>query len=249
MQVIVDEHVVGYDRTGHGPIVVLLHGWGAHRGSMAILAKELAERYDVVSVDVPGFGESERPDSTWSLANYAEWLTLFLDKLNISKVYGLIGHSNGGAIAIKAVGSGLAVNRLILLGASGIRNRENGKKLLLQSAAKAGKIATRMLPQSTRMSIRKKWYKKIGSELYDRQGMESTFKKVVAEDLLVDAAMIPSKTLLLYGSEDKATPPTYGQLYQKVIEDSELHIIESAGHYSFIDQPKAVTEYIEKFLL
>jgi pimeloyl-ACP methyl ester carboxylesterase len=212
------------------------------------LAGILAKNYEVYVVDVPGFGESERPDSAWSLEEYSQWLREFLGKIKIPKLYGLIGHSNGGAIAVKSVAGGLPVEHLVLLGASGVRNRERGKKLFLNSIAKTGKVATRVLPKKTRQKIRNRWYDKIGSELYAHKGMEASFKKVVAEDLLIEAAMISAPTLLIYGTEDKATPPLYGHMYASVIEQSQFHSIESAGHYVFLDAPKDVTELIENFL-
>lgn len=249
MNVIVDGKPVGYDKTGKGKVVLLLHGWGADRTSLASMVKSLASSYTVIAVDVPGFGESTRPDSAWGLAEYAEWLRAFMGKIGVKDIYALVGHSNGGAIAIKAVSSGtVTTKKLVLIGASGVRNREKGKKLFLASVAKSGRVATAILPKKVKKGIRTRWYRRIGSELYDRPGMEDSFKKVVAEDLLIDAAMIDAPTLLLYGSEDRATPPMYGKMYQQVIDGSSMHIIDGAGHYSFVDDPKTVNSYIQDFL-
>lgn len=249
MQLVYDDKIVGYDVLGEGKVLLMLHGWGANRSSLLPMAKELAKNYKVILLDVPGFGESERMAHAWGLSEYAQWLTGVLKKLKLSSIYAVIGHSNGGAIAIKTLSGGLlATNKLVLLGASGVRNRENGKRLFLKSVSKTGKLATRVLPERTRNKLRSKWYKRIGSELYEQRGMEATFKKVVAEDLLVDAAMIDAPTLLIYGTNDKATPLVYGKMYHEVIEGSRLVTVENAGHYSFIDQPKQVTGCIKEFL-
>jgi len=248
MTIIVGGKAVGYDRIGKGRYVaVLLHGWGSNRKSMGAVAKELSSKYTVISIDVPGFGESERPSEVWGLGEYASWLSACLEKLNVAP-HILVGHSNGGAIAIKAVSLGLAVDNLILIGASGIRNREYGKKLFYKTVAKTGKAATAVLPKSVRTRIRGKWYGAIGSELYDSAGMEKFFKKVTSEDLLIDSAMLGVPTLLIYGSEDRATPPLYGRLYHESIEDSTLSIVEGAGHYVFVDKPEQTMKLIQDFL-
>lgn len=249
MQVIVQNKVVSYDRVGpKKSTVLLLHGWGADRNSLSSISKSLSDLYDVINVDVPGFGASERPDQTWGLGEYAEWLNEFMRKLELTKLYCLLGHSNGGAIAIKAVSSGLNVERLVLIGASGIRNRERGKKLFFKSVAKTGKVATAALPKKIQSKVRSKWYKTIGSELYESPGMEEFFKKVTSEDLLVDSAMISVPTMLIYGADDRATPPLYGQLYGQTIEQSTLYVVDGAGHYVFIDQPKKVISLILSYL-
>lgn len=248
MTIIVDNKAVGYDCKGKGKqVVVLLHGWGANRRSLDAVAKELSSKYTVISLDVPGFGESERPDEIWGLGEYASWLSACLAKLKVEP-YVLVGHSNGGAIAIKAVSLGLAVEKLVLIGASGIRSRENGKKMFYKTVAKTGKVATAVLPKSVRKRIRGKWYDSIGSELYDTAGMEEFFKKVTSEDLLIDSAMLGVPTLLIYGSEDKATPPLYGRLYHESIDDSTLQIVEGAGHYVFVDKPAQTLALIKDFL-
>lgn len=249
MQVIIAGKIVAYDSLGTAKrSVLMLHGWGSNRQSMSALAKALSADYHVVSVDVPGFGESERPESIWGLSEYADWITKLLEKLEIKKLYGLVGHSNGGAIAIKLASTGYPIEKLILLGASGVRGRERGRQLLYKAIAKTGKKATIILPKKLQTNVRKKWYKKIGSELYDVPGMEGSFKKVTSEDLVIEATMISVPTLLVYGSEDMATPVTYGQAYSQVIEGSQLDVVEGAGHYSFIDKPKEVTSLIVEFL-
>lgn len=248
MQCIVDNHIVGYDISGTGKAVLLLHGWGANRKSLVALSESLSKTYKVINLDVPGFGESEKPDAPWGVTDYADWLTRFLSKIDQKDLYACLGHSNGGAIAIKLVSNGFPLQKLVLVAASGIRKRGTGKKLFYKAVSKTGKAATIVLPKKLKRSLRDKWYKKIGSELYHAPGMEESFKKVTREDLLLEANMISCPTLLLYGSLDDATPVLFGRMYHEVIENSELDIIEGAGHYSFIDKPELVKSRIQGFL-
>lgn len=249
MQVILGSGPVGYDDLGKGQkVVIMLHGWGANRKSLTPLATQIAKKFRVLLVDVPGFGESAKPPTTWGLEEYASFVSEFVKKLKISQVYAVVGHSNGGAIAVKLVAGGFDTEKLILLGASGVRKREKGKKLLYKVIAKTGKKATIVLPKRVRTKIRNKWYDRIGSELYHVPGMEAIFKKITKEDLVIDSAMINAKTLLIYGAEDQATPPVFGKIFHETIEGSELDIVEGAGHYSFVDKPTVVTKRVLDFL-
>lgn len=250
MQVIINDKIVGYDilSPGSKKTVLYIHGWGANRHSLEALAKSVPNTRAIL-VDVPGFGESYPPDTAWGLDEFAGWLVEFLDKLKITHIDAIVGHSNGGAIAIKLVASGrLQPAKLVLMGASGIRSREQVRKKTLKALSQSGKIATRILPKKARTKLKSKWYKVIGSEALDTRNMEPSFRKVVAEDMVLEAAMISSSTLLIYGSDDKATPLRYGQIYHEVIEGSKLQVVEGAGHYSFIDKPAVVSDAVKEFL-
>ena len=85
----------------------------------------------MVAVDLPGFGGSEAPPAAWDLDDYAAFLEAFLRKLALDWPYAIIGHSNGGALAIRALSSGtLKADKLVLLAASGVRTggQANGQR-------------------------------------------------------------------------------------------------------------------------
>jgi pimeloyl-ACP methyl ester carboxylesterase len=57
----IDQLTINYEAVGDGPVVVLLHGWGGCIASMGPIREALRAQNTVVSVDLPGFGESETP--------------------------------------------------------------------------------------------------------------------------------------------------------------------------------------------
>jgi pimeloyl-ACP methyl ester carboxylesterase len=116
MNVIVKGHSVHYTRTGNGPIVVLLHGWGDSHKTFSGLESSLKQKYQVIAVDLLGFGASEPPKETYTLEKYAQFVADFLRKIGEESVFAFIGHSNGGAIAIRGLSSGiLHSDKLVLL--------------------------------------------------------------------------------------------------------------------------------------
>lgn len=89
--------------SGPGSTVVFLHGWALSDRTYRHSLGPLAERGHVVLAPaLPGFrGTAQLPGDQVSLAGYAAWVTDFLDALGVHEPVTLVGHSFGGAVAIK----------------------------------------------------------------------------------------------------------------------------------------------------
>jgi pimeloyl-ACP methyl ester carboxylesterase len=101
---------------GAGDPVVCLHGLGGTKASFLPTVAALADGFRVIAVDLPGFGESDKPLAASYDARYFAWqVTALLDELGIERAH-LIGNSMGGRVAIEV---GLVaperVDRLALL--------------------------------------------------------------------------------------------------------------------------------------
>lgn len=85
---------------GKGPVILLLHGWGQNKEMMRPLSSLLKKDYTCISIDMPGFGNSEFDDSK-NIKEYATTIHDFLlNKLNIKVSY-IVGHSFGGKVALE----------------------------------------------------------------------------------------------------------------------------------------------------
>jgi pimeloyl-ACP methyl ester carboxylesterase len=248
MHIVIDELAANYAVSGKGKTLLLLHGWGDSLATFRALQKELGKSFRVVSLDLPGFGGSEPPKTAWGLDEYARFVARFIDKSGIEPDV-LIGHSNGGAIIIRGVGSKmLSAERLVLLAASGIRDRYKGRKKVVRLAAKAGRAASRVLPRSQQKRLKRAFYDRIGSDLLVAEHLQETFKKVVEDDVQTDAAKISQPSLLIYGSADKATPVEYGETYVQLMQDARLITIDGAGHFVHHEQSGRILDEIKRFI-
>lgn len=249
MQVVVDSLMTSYEKVGNGSVVLMLHGWGDTRGTFLELAKALAGDYTVVALDLPGFGGTQPPPVAWGLDDYCDFIADFLTKVGIEDLYCVVGHSNGGAIAIRGLASKkLRARKVVLLASAGIRNVYRGRKKALRIAAKAAKIATSPLPKRLQNALKKRAYSAIGSDLFVAEHMQETFKRVVTDDVQADARHIGVPSLIVYGSQDNATPPSYGELFKRAIPKSTLHILDGASHFVHHDKPREVRDLIQEFL-
>ena len=248
MNIVINDLLVNYQLSGRGELVLLLHGWGDSAKGLAGLGTDLAKEYRVLALDLPGFGASQPPEAVWNLDNYAAFIRDFLVKLNLTP-FAVIGHSNGGALAIRAIATGaIRPQKLVLLAASGIRNSQPAKRLALKVVAKTGNAATIWLPKSTRQKLRTKLYGAVGSDMLVVEQLQETFKQTVRQDVQADAAQLKLPTLLIFADQDKAVTLADGRTYHKLIKDSRLEIITGAGLFVHLDEPLKVATLITEFL-
>jgi pimeloyl-ACP methyl ester carboxylesterase len=93
---------LAYTRRGGGPPLVLLHGLGSARQAWDPVVDLLAERFDVLAIDLPGFGESAPlPAGVEPLpAVIAESVARFLDSHGVAVPH-VAGNSLGGWVALE----------------------------------------------------------------------------------------------------------------------------------------------------
>lgn len=250
MQVVVDTILTHYVQVGSGTkTVVILHGWADASASFTPLIQHLSQTYTVIAIDLPGFGGSALPPGTWNLDNYVLFISHFLAKIDAPAIWAYIGHSNGGAMAIRGLGTGaLTAERLVLLASAGIRGVHGRRNQWLKVLTKTGKVASSPLPARMRKQLRAKLYKTVGSDMLVAEQLQETFKKIVADDVRNDAVGIAVPTLLIYGEQDQDAPVWYGEEFHELITDSTLQILPGAGHFVHLDRPEVVEASVETFL-
>ena len=97
--VLQDGLTVHYKRAGHGMVVLLLHGSGASLASFDGVAARLSASFDVLRIDLPGFGRTgPRADRDYRIEILASTVGQVMEVLGVSR-YALVGHSLGGNIA------------------------------------------------------------------------------------------------------------------------------------------------------
>lgn len=84
------------ESTGHGPPLVLIHGWAMHAGIFAPLTARLAERFEVFLIDLPGHGRSPERDGVFDPADAARRIAAATPRAC------WIGWSLGGLVALHA---------------------------------------------------------------------------------------------------------------------------------------------------
>jgi len=93
---------IHYSVTGKGePALVFIHCWTCNRSFWENQVAEFSKTYRVVTIDLPGHGESGQGRKTWSIESFGDDVSTVVKKLNLKRVV-LVGSSMGGPIALEA---------------------------------------------------------------------------------------------------------------------------------------------------
>jgi len=251
MNIIVNDQLLEYTDQGSGKVILMLHGWGSNLNTFDQLANCFSLNFRVIRFDFPGFGKSPKPDDKWSVINYAQITSQLLQKLKINDLYAVIAHSFGGRITIKGISMGiLQPQKVILIGAAGIKPSESVKKSLLKLVAKVGRFVTSLpVLKKIQPKLRKNLYAMAGNSDYiQADKMKKIFVNIISEDLLPEIQNISQPTLLIWGENDNETPIKDANLMLSNLKNGRLIKVEGAGHFVYIEAFDRVRKEIEGFL-
>lgn len=253
MEVTVDGLKIQYIDEGEGPVVLLLHGWGAPAETYRLIIDHLASYCRVVAPDLPGFGSSEEPPEPWNLDRYVLFVQRFAAALSLDEVV-LIGHSNGGRLTIKLTADPdcpLHIKKAILLDAAGIRPRRGFTYYWKVYTYKAAKWFFR-LPgiRSLFPHAIENAQNRSGSADYRAASpvMRRSMVMAVNEDLTALLPKVRVSTLLIWGENDTATPLADGQKMERLIPDAGLVTLAGAGHFAFAERFGQCSRVLDAFL-
>lgn len=223
-----------------GKTIVLLHGWGQNIEMMKPIGDPFSKDYNIVILDLPGYGNSSEPPFSWSVYDYVDMLHDFLEELKIKKPI-LIGHSFGGKISL-LYSSKYDVEKLILFGSPYKREIE---KL---------SVKTKFLKQMKKVPGLNKLEgfakKHIGSVDYRNASprMREILVLTVNLDITNEVKKIKCPTLIVWGTEDAAVPLNRAYELEKLISDSGVVVYEGCTHYAYLERLGQTISVLRSFL-
>ncbi len=241
---------LSYKVAGEGKPLLIIHGWGASSMSWMGVVEEMSGKgFQLIIPDLPGFGKSSAPEANWGSKEYADIIYALIKEMDLKDCY-LLGHSFGGGIALRIVVERGGVSKLILCDAAIVREErlDMRQKISKALANIGGKLVSKDFPGYK--FFEKMIYRLAGVNDYYRASpvMKEVFRRVVSEDLrfLLPEAKLPC--LIIWGSEDKATPVEDAHFLNNQIAGSELVMIPGGRHNPYKTNPKETAEAIIKFL-
>lgn len=252
MQVKVGNTNINYEVMGAGYPIIMLPGWLAPLETLKPIAESLKDRFKIYLIDVIGMGKSELPEKPLNTDDFGNFLEELVKKLDIKKPPILIGHSNGGRIIINCVGRGLIeAKKIILIDSAGLKTKHSFMYYVKLYTYKLGNKILKILPQTEDVKeLRQEMFDKRSSKDYkdSPQVLRETMKIILKEDQSDKLPNIKAPTLLIWGSEDTATPLYMAEKMEKLIPDSGLVTYEGAGHFSYLDNLTNCNIVIKEFL-
>lgn len=228
---------VNYELKGQGWPILLIHGWGGSLKSLSALADLLADKNQVILLDLPGFGSSSDPDNDWGIEEYSRIIIDIIDKLKIKPVV-YFGHSFGGALGLNlAVKYPAYIKKLIVADASYRRSKPTSSIL---------SRSLKWMPKIIKMLAYRLLYPQ--SDISKVPKLEANFRKIVTQDLTPLTSKVKIPTLILWGESDTQTPVNDGKYLNSRIKNAKLSIFPGIGHNLPLKKPELVNSEIQKFL-
>ena len=244
----IDSVRVRYRDAGSGDPVLVLHGWGASIDAIQSVTSDLSRSFRAIAIDMPGHGQSPLPPKPWAVSDYMNLVLGFMAKMNIASAH-MVGHSFGGRITIKlAAEHPEKVEKIVLVDAAGVPPPRKPVYYVKRGIARSAKLVAAVAGPPGRW-LKDKIYSRIQSKDYAAAGpLRETFVKIVSEDLRPFLPRIKAPALLVWGRNDHDTPVSSGETMHRLIQGSELIVLDNAGHYSYADQFNAFRLRVNKFL-
>jgi pimeloyl-ACP methyl ester carboxylesterase len=261
-----------YLECGDGPPVVLLHGLGATNASMLTSLWALSRHHRVIAPDLPGHGETGKPQARYDAAFYGRWLGAFLDRLGLERA-SLVGNSLGGRVAIElAITSPAKVDRVALLAAAPVVHRLRRLVPLVRmlrpelaavpipfGEAQALGVLRSLFAEPSRMPS--DWFAAAAGEFARvwrmpgaRPAFFSSLREIYLEEPHGEAgywkrlATMTHPTLLLWGERDPLVPQAHARAVSRALPHATSLVLENCGHVPQYELPDLTNRLLRRFL-
>ncbi len=229
---------ISFDSLGAGDkdfLIFWAHGWGHNKKAFSQVAESLQGVADSILIDLPGFGDSPKPESVWGVDEYASSICSFVDERSKGKKAIWVGHSFGGSVGVGLAGSfPETLDGLVLVASAGLRTeRPLAQRVKVWIRVRTFKLLKRIFNLLGRDTD--SLYAKFGSPDYKQSGeMRQILVRTLNQDLSAAAQKISCPTVIIYGEKDTATPPAVGQRYSTLIDNSEFVVLDTLDHYTLL---------------
>jgi len=251
---------LAFTRSGAGAPMVLLHGLGFSRRSWDPVVPALAEHFDVLAVDLPGFGNSPPLAGVTPVpAALAATVAGLLDDLGIGSAH-IVGNSLGGWVALE-LAQIRAVTSVTLLSPAGLW--KGGTPLYCRASLRASRWLTahaggalsrlvnhrlgrilalgqsvgrpsRMSPDQARVVIHD-----VGTAPGFEATLQATYPRRYVRGRVIDAPVT-----VTFGSRDRLLLPHQSRHLDELPPGTHVEALPGCGHVPMTDDPAAVVGLI-----
>ena len=260
---------VRYVEAGDGPVVVLLHGLADSHLSWYCNVDALADaRYRVIAPDLPGSGDSDKPDHLeYDPVSAADFVYGFTQELHVAR-FSLVGSSAGGLISgLFALEHPEMVEKMALVGSGGFGRRVSWllralsvpvlgdivyqpwvnekmgitKRLFHRPPA----VLEELLPEMNRMR------QLPGARAAVLRGIRSsiTLRGVRKAGYILDRLKNSDVPLMtVWGAEDRIIPVQHAEDVRRELPGSIVEVIPECGHWPQMEKPSVFNPLLIDFL-
>ncbi|HAG15456.1 MAG TPA: alpha/beta hydrolase [Bacteroidales bacterium] len=249
---------IHYTRSGQGETLILLHGFLESKQMWKEHQKVLAEKYQVVAIDLPGHGKSEQISAVHSMSLMAGTVKAVMDAEKIQSCV-MIGHSMGGYVTLAFArnypellkGFGLFHSQAMADDETAKKNRERSIEIILQDK---GSYINQFIPSLFAPKNRDILQKQIQNQIEMANAMSK--ENVIAAmtgmkeresslDILIDTNV---PVLFILGKQDSRIPLEKVLAQTALPTISQTLILGEAGHMSWMEETNKTIQAMDGFM-
>ena len=243
---------IHYSVQGKGePALVFIHCWACDHNLWENQVPVFAKQYRVVTIDLPGHGESGQDRKNWSVESFADDVNTVITKLNLKRVV-LIGSSMGGPIVVEATRR-MPDRVVAIVPVDTLQNVENKvppqqlAEVIKQLRADYKTAVTGLLNQfffsaNTPVAVKNR----IISEVTSRPPELAV--NILEGVLTYDAAPALGKIKVPIRAINSDLNPTNLEVNRKYAPQFDAVIIKGTGHYPMLEDPQRFNELLTNVL-
>lgn len=252
---------VRYSEQGEGPPVVLLHGFASALETWTTVVPALARTHRVISLDLKGFGWTDRPEGDYSPAAQAQLVLGLMDARGVSEA-AVVAHSWGSSVALAmTLAQPQRVTRLALYDAWVFEEQLPSFFLFSRTDGVGEALFGMFYKERPDEKIARAFFdtRFVSQELIDeveqaldRPGTTAAALAAVRGQRFSEMEKryrtIKQPTLLLWGREDEVTTLPYGERLSRELPSSRLVVYPRCGHFPMLEAASASTSELASFL-
>lgn len=252
-------------------LAVLIHGWSSSWYALSPLIIPISQRFHVMAVDLPGYGNSPRLPNRTSIRAYADLIADLIEQKGDGPAV-LIGHSMGGMISMTvALHYPALVERMVLLAPtvtgrlSGMINTLISPVTFMESIGLGSMVVSaterafvgltdrmmRPVSFSDRSDITEADYLRLRQDARNPgQGRvrAECFLAMRDNDLSGKISAIEAPTLIIWGAEDNTVPLRDSGVVADEWPQADLRILPKAGHWPQFERPVETRRLVSAYL-
>jgi pimeloyl-ACP methyl ester carboxylesterase len=255
---------IRYNIMGGGPPVLLVHGWLSSSRIWEQLAARLAQRFTVYTLDLSGFGESDKPLSGYGVRNGSRLLYAFCANFGLTRT-NVVAHDLGGDMAVKlAADHPDVVGRLVLVATPADDEQIDLPTLLwLTTLPILGPIFY-ALGRLAR-PVRRLWMRPfvvdpsdLTEEVIEDAGRSTPAAvgktlgvarlEISRGRLARQARIIKIPLFLVAGEQDQIVDPQAVSVWARSVDKAEICLLDECGHLPMIERTAEFNAQILAFL-
>jgi pimeloyl-ACP methyl ester carboxylesterase len=250
---------IHYLEAGSGDPVILLHGTGGEGARWMPTIKGLASNFRIIALDQIGFGQSDKPLTTYHSGVFAGFLAGFMKAIGVPRAT-IVGQSMGAAVALHlAVHHPELVERLVLVDGGNYRSASDPPppppNWHDRQIANAGTL------EESREYLKKLYYDHsfVTDELvehnlilrlrsaYTIESMQTANARGLGAVTEEEVRAITAPTLLVWGMNDPLSPVANADKLNAALRKSRKVLIDKAGHYPFLEHADKFNQIVLEF--